>query len=289
MRPPRSKQLGLLAATALLALTAAPSLAAVDKEGDLIATFDADLNPNVLPRKTAAPIAVRVAGNVRSASGDSTRVPQLRRIIVEINRGGRLFDRGLPICHANWIQPSKEEGARAVCGEMIVGDGHVTLQVRIPGQLPFKVRAKLLVFNGPRRNGDKLILAQAYAPDPPGSFIITFRVERQRGLYGTVLSTTLPVGTREWAYITHFDMTLRRVYTYNGQRRSYASAACPAPPGFKGVLFPFAHATYRFTEGQRLSFEETASCRVAQDSAAARNSSAEGIPITSPWKRLLVP
>ena len=263
MRPARSKQLALLAAAALLALAAAPSLAAVDQEGDLLATFDADLSPNVLPRKTAAPIAVRVAGNVKSASGDATRIPQLRRIIVGINREGRLVDRGLRICHAREIQSGKEELAREVCGDAIVGDGHVTVQARIPGQLPFSVRARLLAFNGPRSGGRKTILAQAYAPDPPGSFIITFRVDRRPGTYGTVLSTTLPVGTREWAYITHFDMTLRRVYTANGQRRSYASAACPAPPGFKSALFPFARATYRFTEGQRLTLEETATCRVA--------------------------
>lgn len=253
----------LATAAALLALAAAPSPAAVDQDGDLVATFDADLSPNVLPRKTPAPIAVRVAGNVRSASGDANHIPQLRRIVVGINRQGRLFDSGLPICHSSWIQPSNEENARAICGDAIVGDGHVTVQVRIPGQLPFDVRAKLLVFNGPRRGGNKLILAHAYAPDPPGSFIITFRVDRQRGVYGTVLSTNLPVGTRDWAYITHFDMTLRRVFTHNGQRHSYASAACPAPPGFKRVIFPFARATYRFTEGQRLSIEETASCRVA--------------------------
>jgi hypothetical protein len=263
LRPAGSTQLGLLAAGVALLVLAAASPAAVDQDGDLLATFDADLNPNRLPRKTPAPIAVRVAGNVRSAEGDATRIPQLRQISVGINREGRLFDRGLPICRAHEIESGKEELAREVCGETIVGDGHVSVQVRIPGQLPFNVRAKLLVFNGPRRHGKKLILAQAYAPDPPGSFIITFRVSRQGGIYGTVLSTTLPVGTREWAYITHFDMTLHRLYTHNGKRYSYASAACPAPKGFRGVLFPFARATYRFTEGQRLVLEETATCRVS--------------------------
>jgi hypothetical protein len=263
LRPAGSKRLALLAATALLVLAAAPSQAALDQDGDLVGTFDADLTPNRLPRKTPAPIAVRVAGNVRSASGDATRIPQLRRITVAINREGRLFDRWLPVCHPHEIESGKEDHARRVCGDAIVGDGHVTVQVRIPGQLPFDVRARLLVFNGPRAGGSKTILAQAYAPDPPGSFIITFRVSRQGGVYGTVLSTTLPVGTREWAYITHFDMSLRRVYTRNGKRYSYASAACPAPKGFESVVFPFARATYRFTEGQRLVLEETAICRVA--------------------------
>jgi hypothetical protein len=262
--PPAGAKLGAIAATAaLLGLAAAPSLAVVDVEGDLVGTFTADLSPNALPRKTPAPIAVRVAGNVRSRSGDSSRVPQLRRIRVEINRGGRLFDRGLPVCQASRIQPGKEEDARLACGDAIVGDGHVTVQVRIPGQLPFDVHARLLVFNGPRRGGHKLILAQAYAPDPPGSFIISFRVNRHSGLYGTVLSTTLPKPTRDWAYITHFDMTLHRVYTYRGQRRAYASASCPAPKGFHSIIFPFARATYRFTEGQRLVLEESAICRVA--------------------------
>lgn len=252
----------LLASLALLLCAGVPAFAVPNQEGDLFVTFDGDLHPRTLPRETAVPVAVRVAGDVRSVSGNDDSLPQLRRIAVKINREGKLFDRGLPTCSVQTIQPSTEAAARRLCRGAIVGSGHVHVQVRIPGQPPFIVKARLLAFNGPRRNGDKLIFAQAYGLKPPGAFILTFRVSRRAGTFGTVLSTTLPRVARDWAYMTHFDMTLHRVYSYRGKRRSFISAACPAPPGFTSILFPFARATYRFDNGQRLTTGVARTCYI---------------------------
>ena len=249
-------------AAALLAL-AAPGWAASDLDGDLLTTFSGGISPAALPRDRPAPVAVRVAGNIRSVSGNAAGLPQLRAIKVAINRQGRLFDRGLPVCRTRQIQPATPRNARRACGDALVGNGSVVVQVRIPGQESFKVRASVLVFNGPRRGGHKLILAQAYARTPPGSFVLTFRVSRKAGTYGTVLSTTLPVATRRWAYLTHFDLRLRRVYTHRGVRHSYASAACSAPDGFSTAVYPFARAAYRFADGRRLTMSESGVCRVA--------------------------
>jgi len=62
------------------------------------------------------------------------------------------------------------------------------------------------------------------------------------------MSTKLPPQTRGWAYLTSFRMTLHRIYRYAGARRSFASAACTAPAGFPGAVFPFAKATYGFDD-----------------------------------------
>ncbi len=241
-----------------------PAWAETSQEGDLRVSFDSGLHPTALPRKTPAPVAVRVAGNFESVSGNDGALPQLRRMVVAINRQGRLFDRGLPTCDVRAIQPASEAAAARECRGAIVGSGHVRLQARIPTQPPFQVSAKLLAFNGPRRNGHKLILAQAYARKPPGAFVLTFTVARRKGVFGTVLSTTLPRSAQRWAYLTHFDMTLHRTYTYGGKRRSYVSAACTAPPGFRTALFPFARATYSFNDGQALSVPLARSCRVLE-------------------------
>jgi hypothetical protein len=255
-----------MAAAALLATAAlgagAPARAELSQQGNLIASFDGGLWPTRLPRRAPAPVAVRVAGNVRDAAGNEAQLPQLRTIAVAINRQGRLFDRGLPSCEVSAIQPSTEAGARAQCGAAIVGSGHVTAQVRIPNQPSFSVHAKLLAFNGPHRNGHRLILAQAYAREPPGAFILPFTLRQKGGLFGTVLSTTLPPSAQSWAYITHFDMTLHRTYAYRGARRSYVSAACSAPAGFRSAIFPFARATYGFDDGRRLTTTVGGRCTV---------------------------
>lgn len=273
----------LIAAAALLLCLGIPARAEQNGEGDLLVTFNSGLNPTALPRQTPVPVAVRVAGDIKSAAGDAGGLPQLRTITVAINRQGRLFDRGLPVCQVGSIEPASEAAARRICGDAIVGTGHVTLQARIPTQPLYVVRAKLLAFNGPRRNGHKLILAQAYARKPPGAFILTFRVTRRPGLFGTVMSTTLPPGAQKWAYLTHFDMTLHRTYTYRDQPRSYVSAACSAPAGFDTALFPFARATYSFTNGQNLTTTVARSCRVAGNYRPSSSSHSIASSATSPF------
>lgn len=253
----------LLAVTALVLLVGVPAWGVSNQDGDLLASFDARLDPSTLPRNAPAPIAVGVAGDLRSASGQLDSLPQLRRIVVGINREGQLEDEGLAVCRARRIQPSTPRRARRVCGEAEVGRGHVTVRVHLGSQPPFTVNAKLIAFNGPRRDGNRLILAHAFAPDPPGSFLLTFEVSHRPGRFGTVLTTVLPKQTRPWAYLTHFDLTLHRTYTHRGERRSYASASCAAPAGFTTAVFPFARTTYHFAGGRTLSMSETATCRVA--------------------------
>ncbi len=252
----------LLAAAALALCAGLPARADVNQDGDLLVAFDSSMSPTSLPRTETAPVAVRVAGDIRSASGNLDQLPQLRTIAVAINRQGRLFDRGLPTCQVSRIQPATERVARAKCGGAIVGSGRVRLQARLPNQPSFLVKAKLLVFNGPRRDGSKLIYAQAYARKPPGAFVLTFRLSRKPGVLGTVMSTTLPRSARRWAYLTHFDMTLRRTYEWGGKQRSYVSASCAASPGFRTALFPLAQATYRFEDGRSLSASASGDCTV---------------------------
>lgn len=253
----------ILAAAALVALLGTADLPAhgeIRREGNLIASFNAELAPKTLPRRVPAPVAVTVAGGVRGIG--AAELPQLRRIVVAINSQGRLYDRGLPVCEVRSIQPATVHEARRVCGDAIVGSGRVSVQARLPTQAPFMVNAKLLAFNGPRRRGRKLILAQVYAQEPPGAFVLTFAVRRRPGLFGTTMSTTLPRSASEWAYLTHFEMTLRRTYTYRGVRRSYVSAACRAPAGLLGAVFPFARATYGFEDGRSVTTTAVRSCRV---------------------------
>lgn len=247
----RARPARLLLLAALFALCVnAPGQAEVTQEGDLITSFDGVLAPQTLPRTDPAPIAVTVAGNIKSANEDAEKLPQLRTIVVGINRAGKLYDKGLPTCAVKRIQPATESEAERICGPAIVGHGHATVQVRLPTQPLFVVKADLLAFNGPRKHGKKLILAQIYSQAPPGAFVLPFTVKRKKGVFGTVMSTTLPKSAQDWAYLTHFDMTLDRRFSYRDRIRSYVSAACSAPAGFPGAIFPFARATYGFADGR---------------------------------------
>jgi hypothetical protein len=234
--------------------------AELTQQGKLIVGFDGGISPKTLPRNKPVPVAVRVAGDIKTTKG--APLPQLRTITVAINRAGRLDDGGLPTCNVRAIQPATEAEAQALCHRSIVGTGHVSLQAHISGQHSFPVQGNLLAFNGPKHHGKKLILAQVYSEDPPGAFVLTFSLKKQPGLFGTVMSTTLPTEAMGWAYLTHFDMTLDRSYRHHGVIHSYVSAACAAPAGFPGAPFPFAKASFGFGNGQRLGMTVVRSCRV---------------------------
>jgi hypothetical protein len=250
----------LVAALFLALCLVAPARAEVTREGNLLASFDGRMSPQRLPRHRPAPVAVSVGGDFRTVG--AAPLPQLRTISVAINGAGVLDDAGLPICRVEAIQPATEAAAHRICGRSIVGRGEVGLQIHLENQQPFSIEARLLAFNGPVEHGRKLILAQVYSQDPPGAFVLAFGLKKRPGVFGTVMSTSLPPAAQGWAYLTHFEMTLHRRYRFRGMAHSYVSAACGAPAGFPGAVFPFASARYGFANGQTLERTVIRSCKV---------------------------
>jgi hypothetical protein len=245
------RRASLIALALLLAVAVGgQAQAEVEQQGDVIVRFDGGISPDALPRTRLAPVAVSVDSSVRSSDGTDPP-PQLQRIAIAINRGGKLFDRGLPTCNVRSIQPTTIGAARQICGDAIVGSGNVHVRVVLENQPPFTFKGPMLVFNAKRSGGDRRLLAQVYGIRPaPSAFILTFRVTKRRGTFGNVIQTTLPQASRKWAYVTHFDMRLQRTYEYRGRQRSFVSAGCAAPKGFPGAVYAFARAQFDF-EGDR--------------------------------------
>ncbi|HEX2096114.1 MAG TPA: hypothetical protein VHF50_01960, partial [Solirubrobacterales bacterium] len=144
----------------------------------------------------------------------------------------------------------------------IVGSGRVGVRVLLSNQPPFTFRGPLLVFNAKPTGGKQRLLAQVYGIRPPSAFVLSFKISRRPGTFGTVIRTVLPQSARKWAYVTHFEMTLQRTYPYRGQRRSFVNAGCPAPAGFPGAVFPFARGTFEFAGGRRIDSTLIRDCEV---------------------------
>jgi hypothetical protein len=252
----------LIAAAMLLALgAAAAAQGEVEQQGDVIVGFNGGISPHALPRTGTAPVAVTIDSSFKSAKGESPP-PQLRTISIGINRRGKIVDRGLPTCRVREIQPTTIEAAKRICGGAIVGRGHVEVLVALINQPPFVFKGPMLVFNAERSGGNRRLLAQVYGLKPPSAFVLNFRIERQPGEFGTVIKTSLPQSASEWAYVTRFDMKLRRTYTYRGQRRSFVNAGCAAPEGFPGAVFPFARARFGFAGGEQVESTLIRDCTV---------------------------
>jgi hypothetical protein len=234
-----------LSASMLLALV---SLAAAEvvQRGDVRVTMSGELSPRTLLRHGQTPVAVSVGGRVSSVDG-SAAPPQLKSLRIDINRHGRFDGVGLPICRMPQILSASSARALASCGPALVGDGRFTAYIRLPEQPPYPTQGRLLLFNG-REGGRPVLFAQIYAPRPfATSFVITFEIKQLgHGTFGTALTAFLPEALGDWGYLTGIEMRLFRRYSFRGERRSFLSASCPAPAGFKSTTFPMARMSFGF-------------------------------------------
>jgi DNA-binding beta-propeller fold protein YncE len=232
----------------------------IKQKGNLRVSFEGKLTPHALPRHGTAP--VKVAVGARIAATDGKTPPQLRKIQIAINRNGRFEPDGLPRCALRQIQPATTADALAACRAALVGQGSFSAKVLLPQQAPFPSQGKVFAFNGTYK-GRPAILAHVYGTRPvPTSYTIPFEISPAKGTFGTVLRASLPQVTSEWGYVTGLKLTLGRTFSFHGQRRSYLSAACPAPKGFPGAVFPFARASFAFRGRGTLTSTLTRSCGV---------------------------
>lgn len=255
-------------ATALVACLALVSLATdslaqaeLVERGDLFVRFSGGIAPTALPRDRLAPIAVRVKGTVKTLSGSTP--PALRWISIEINRGGHIETRGLPVCHRSQVEATSSQGALLACRSALVGEGSYVAGTAFPEQESFPSRGRVVAFNS-LSDGHPAILAHVYGAKPvPTTRIFFFRIHHRRGTFGTTLTASLPASINRFGYLKQISLDLFRVFRYRGRVHSYLSAACAAPTGFPGAVFPFARAAMAFEDGRKLASTLTRSCRVA--------------------------
>lgn len=251
----------LVLATALLVVCASAARAELTERGDLFVRFRGGISPSALPRTQLAPIAVRVAGIVKTLSGE--RPPALRRIRIELNRSGRLDPAGLPVCHYNQLVAATPRQALDSCGGAQVGIGAYLAKSAFPEQATFPSQGRILAFNG-IYEGHSAILAHIYGHEPvPTTRIVVFRIRHTGGTFGTVISGDLPDAVNHYGYVVGIELRLFRRFVFHGEPRSYLSAACAAPAGFPGAVFPFARASMTFADDRTLSSTLTRSCKVS--------------------------
>lgn len=249
-------------AVALLALGgAALARAEIAQQGKLRVSVRARLAPRALPRVGTAPVSISLAGRISATAG--SRLPQLQGLRIELNRHGRVEDRGLALCPLAKIRIASSARALAACRPALLGEGRFDAEVVLSGQAPYPTAGRLLLFNG-RRGGRPILLGHIYTSRPfATSFVIEFKISHHaHGTYGTVLSASLPQALGSWGYLTAIDLKLSRRYVAGGERRSYLNAGCPAPAGFPGALFNLARTSFSFAGGRQLSSTLTRSCRV---------------------------
>jgi hypothetical protein len=246
-------------AVLLAALSTPPATAELAQKGDLFVHFDGGISPKELPRASLAPIGVRIGGRIRIPTGHEP--PALRRIVVALNRGGRLSSRGLPICRRRQIASATPPEALAICGQALVGTGGLTASTSFPNQPAYLLGGETLLFNT-LVHGHPAILAHVFQrrPSPIIRFIV-FHIRHRSGSFGTLISANFPASINSNGYLRSIYLQLQRNYVFHGRPRAYISASCATPAGVAVAAFPFASVSMSFEDGRTLSSTLIRTCR----------------------------
>lgn len=251
-------------ACALLA-TSAPAQVKefeVRQVGNLRVKLGAEYTPHTLPRKRPAPISVEVVGAISTTDG--SHPPALRWLELFVNRNGRISTEGLPFCTSPQLQSTTTEQALARCKDARVGRGSFQAQLALGGEKDIPATGTMLAFNS-RHKGKPALLLHLFIGVPVRvTMIIPITIgHREEGQFGTVLRARIPKLGGGLGSVTEIDLKLGRRYGFGGKRRSYLSAACGAPNGLPGAVFPLLRGGFRFEGHPEVNEAVVKDCTVA--------------------------
>lgn len=218
-----------LLATAILFLVGAIVLAssagaATVRVGTLVLHADGGFEPQLLPKHAFAPIHFQGYGEIKTTDGSMP--PRLEHVRLEFDHDGRLTTAGLSACPPSRIEATTPDVARRRCGAAIVGRGHISAKIDL-AVARIELTSPLTLFNGPRLNGDRTVIAHAELPFPVSETdVIVIPIEPRRGTYGYRASFDIPPIAGGLGALTRIDAKIGRSYSAHGSRRSYISARC---------------------------------------------------------------
>lgn len=228
----RNPLIALVAAiTALTVLVAGSTALAGNKPekvvvGNLEFTFNGGFSPTKLPKKTMAPITLTASGDLRSLDG--THPPALTSAIVETDKNGAVFVKGLPVCKSGQLQSRTTAAAKKACPKAIIGSGKTSVEVQFPEQKPIPVNSALTVFNGGQKGGTTTFYIHAFFTAPiSGAIVTTVKIKKiHNGRLGLKSVATIPKIANGAGSVTSFDLKIGKRYTYKGKKVSVLSAKC---------------------------------------------------------------
>jgi hypothetical protein len=247
--------------TLLGLLAAGLAQAELSQDGNVRISFSGGFSPHALPRDRPAPVTVHIKGAIDTTDG--THPPPVRRIQIALNRNGRLYTEGLPVCTEALLQSTSTATARQRCRPALVGRGSFGAEVEFPSTSPVFATGTMLAFYG-KSDGRRAVILHLYATTPvQATFVLPLVISRRaKGVFGTVLSARIPVLAGGLGSVTKIDLTIGREYSYRGQRQSFLSASCAAPVGFSAAPFPLARGSFYFADGRRIDTTLARDCRV---------------------------
>jgi hypothetical protein len=220
----------LLVAVAAIGLAAAKGKApkpVIVRAGNMVLELNGDITPKTLPEHELAPMGIWGSGKL--ATIDGSHPPALEDASFDADKDVFVSVKGLPACRLAELEARETRKAEAVCGGAILGRGTASVEVAFPEQKPIESTGPLVLFNGGERNGVVTVFAHAYVNVPaPTAVVATVEVRRvNKGAFGLHIEVEVPEIAGGAGSTVAARFSVRRAYTYKGERRSVISGRCP--------------------------------------------------------------
>ncbi|MGD9735531.1 MAG: hypothetical protein AB7V58_07990 [Solirubrobacterales bacterium] len=216
--------------------------------GNLKFTADGHFTPKALPKKTPAPIALKVSGKIGTTDG--SHPPALKTVEIETDKNGFINVKGIPACKGGQLQSRDTKAAEKACGDAIMGTGKTTVEVAFPEQKPIPVSSKLLLVNGGVSGGTTTLYVHAYFNAPiTGAIVTTVKVKKHKnGRYGLKSIATIPKIAGGAGSVTSFNLTVDRNVKVGRKTYHPLTAKCTDGKLQAQALAKFADGTQAKTE-----------------------------------------
>ena len=242
----------LSGALCLGALCASLALATTVHLGGLEVQVEGKITPAKLPKTKPTPITLHLEGHIKTTDGSN--VPALKTLNLQFDKHGSIYTKGLPTCTTGKLQATTTQAALKACQPSLLGKGKATAEVYLPEQAPFSAQGPMLIFNGPPKGKNPVLIIHVYADVPaPTTFVTTGEISKAHGKYGTATSIQIPTIVGGQGSLTGFEATIGKTWKVKGKKQSLLKADCPT-----GSLF--AHGEFDFTNGTQISGEIAKSC-----------------------------
>jgi hypothetical protein len=244
----------LVACAAVAAFVAGGTAAGeIVRLGNIELEVDGGVKPTKLPKTKMAPITLNVSGDIRTLDG--SQPPILNQMLLEFDKNGTVYTKGLDTCRTAALENTLTEDARRKCKSALVGKGNVEARIAFPDQEPFIAPGPLLAFNGEPQGKNPTIIFHVFANVPaPTTFVVEAVISKASAPYGKKIVARIPPIAGGNGALTHFDISVHRTWKHKGKKRSYVVAKCT-----DGDFI--AEGTFDFNDGSTVNGSVVRACQ----------------------------
>lgn len=193
----------------------------------LNARFSLGVEPKELPAHYLAPAALNLSANISTTDGSHPSA--LRELTIDLDRNIAIDAEGVPICRLRDSLVRQPGKLRKACMSATIGGGNADFEVAFPEEKPIHEARTLTLYNGGVTSDVASLYGIAFIKVPqPQAIVIPIKIKRiDTGGVGPEAVAKVPVIAGGSGSLIGLRLRLKRLFSFEGERKSFTMARCP--------------------------------------------------------------